>query len=284
MREWVECAFSSAKGSELWIDLWDRAAQIDYELAKFTNDEDLLAFLASNDIMEMHLRRLASKKYLSRTGDRSGAQHMLALQAPGQQSDVAPTWMVADATTHSNQNTREPSESGLSVRAMTRARATGRQEAARKARARGRTKAPRVGAPPLMPDSPVRAREERRGLPRPPCMQGVSHTMLPPRTRSRLRRSGSGSLNSSARTSVPSCSRPRYRLARGSQDGRVPRGSASGGGARWESGAARRRWWPSSIRWTQGVQSQPLNSWRPLRRRPRARSSRKLIGSSTDGR
>ena len=101
MREWVEGAFSSAKGSELWIDLWDRAAQVDYELAKFTSDEDLLAFLASNDIMEMHLRRLASKKYISRTGDRSGAQHMLALQAPGQQSDVAPTWMVADATTHS---------------------------------------------------------------------------------------------------------------------------------------------------------------------------------------
>ncbi|MDA8609300.1 hypothetical protein N9L19_00135 [bacterium] len=101
MREWVEGAFSSAKGSELWTDLWDRASQVDYELARFTNDKDLLAFLASNDIMEMHLRRLASKKYLVRTGDRSGAQHMLALQAPGQQSDVAPTWLVADATIHS---------------------------------------------------------------------------------------------------------------------------------------------------------------------------------------
>ena len=101
MREWVDFAFSSTKGSELWIELWDRAAPIDYELAKFTNNEDLIAFLASSDTMEMNLRRLASKKYLARTGDRSGAQHMLALQAPGQQSDVAPTWMVAESTTHS---------------------------------------------------------------------------------------------------------------------------------------------------------------------------------------
>ena len=101
MREWVEGSFSSAKWSELWIDLWDRAAQVDYELAKFTSDEDLLAFLASNDIMEMHLRRLASKKYLARTGDRAGARHMLASQAPGQLSDPAPTWMAAEATAHS---------------------------------------------------------------------------------------------------------------------------------------------------------------------------------------
>ena len=99
MREWVEGAFSSAKGSELWIDLWDRAGQVDYELAKFTSEEDLLAYLASNDTMEMNLRRLASKKYLARTGDRSGARHMLAHQAPGQQSDTAPTWMVAESIT-----------------------------------------------------------------------------------------------------------------------------------------------------------------------------------------
>ena len=101
MREWVACSLSSTRGTELWIDLWDRASQIDYELAKYSNVEDQLAFLASNDIMEMHLRRLASKKYLARTGDRSGAQHMLALQAPGQQSDAAPTWMVAESTAHS---------------------------------------------------------------------------------------------------------------------------------------------------------------------------------------
>ena len=50
----------------------------------------------SNDVMEMHLRRLASKKYLVRTGDKAGAQHMLAQQAPGMQSDVAPSWMVSD--------------------------------------------------------------------------------------------------------------------------------------------------------------------------------------------
>ena len=81
--------------------MWDRAAQIDFMAAQFEDDESLLAYLATDDVMEMNLRRLASKKYLTRTGDKAGAQHMLAQQAPGMQSDVAPSWMVSDATIHS---------------------------------------------------------------------------------------------------------------------------------------------------------------------------------------
>ena len=37
------------------------------------------------------------------TGDRTGASHMLAQMAPGQSSDVAPTWHVRDATEHPKQ-------------------------------------------------------------------------------------------------------------------------------------------------------------------------------------
>ena len=39
--------------------------------------------------------------YFSRTGDVAGANKMLALKAPGSQVDVAPSWVVTDATSFS---------------------------------------------------------------------------------------------------------------------------------------------------------------------------------------
>ena len=47
------------------------------------------------------MRHLAAHVDEERTGDKAGAQYMLAQQAPGMQSDVAPSWMVSDATIHS---------------------------------------------------------------------------------------------------------------------------------------------------------------------------------------
>ena len=101
MREWVEANFGSNKGSDLWIEVWDRATQIDFQVAQCRTDQELMALLASNDMLEMHMRRLASEKFKKRTGDKSAASQMLALQAPGTAADVAPSWLVRDATEHS---------------------------------------------------------------------------------------------------------------------------------------------------------------------------------------
>ena len=58
--------------------------------------------LAQNDMLELGLRRLASQLYYHRTCDRSGSQAMLGVAPPGAGSDIAPHWLVADATTFNN--------------------------------------------------------------------------------------------------------------------------------------------------------------------------------------
>ena len=57
--------------------------------------------LATDDYLEIGLRRLASYVYETRTKDATGARQMLALMAPGASVDIAPSWMVTDATAHS---------------------------------------------------------------------------------------------------------------------------------------------------------------------------------------
>ena len=101
VRQWCEMSFGQQKGSDQWTELWDRSTEIDYALAQCEDDVSLLRLLGTSDALEMHLRRLASHRYRIRTGDRVGADHILAQRAPGRGSDVAPTWLVTDATTHS---------------------------------------------------------------------------------------------------------------------------------------------------------------------------------------
>ena len=70
--------------------------------------EQQLRRLATDDQLEMKLRRLASYVYGNRTGDKIGAASMLAVQPPGAGLDLAPTWLVAEATQHSkNEHQRE---------------------------------------------------------------------------------------------------------------------------------------------------------------------------------
>ena len=52
-------------------------------------------------MLEIALRRLAAYLYVSRMHDTVGGSHMLAVQAPGGATDVAPTWLVDTATSHS---------------------------------------------------------------------------------------------------------------------------------------------------------------------------------------
>ena len=57
--------------------------------------------LNTEDMLELNLRRLGAYVYESRTKDSRGAAFMLAVAPPGAGTDIAPTWLVADATVHS---------------------------------------------------------------------------------------------------------------------------------------------------------------------------------------
>ena len=56
--------------------------------------------LASSDTLEISLRKLSSAMSFKRTKDRDGAKHMLATRPPGSGVDVAPNWMLEDASTY----------------------------------------------------------------------------------------------------------------------------------------------------------------------------------------
>lgn len=57
--------------------------------------------LATSDTLEIHLRKLGAFIYYRRTKDKTGANRMLGLRAPGSQTDIAPKWMLDDANVHS---------------------------------------------------------------------------------------------------------------------------------------------------------------------------------------
>ena len=53
------------------------------------------------DDMEMMLRELSAYAHLKRTGDVHSATQILALKPPGTNPDVAPGWLVSEATAFS---------------------------------------------------------------------------------------------------------------------------------------------------------------------------------------
>ena len=64
---------------------------------------ELYAKLNSDDQLELALRHLSAYIYEHRTKDYVGGARLRAVQAPGSQVDIAPSWMIADATAHSKQ-------------------------------------------------------------------------------------------------------------------------------------------------------------------------------------
>ncbi|CAK0884075.1 unnamed protein product [Prorocentrum cordatum] len=86
-RDWLSQEVTGQRHTAVWTDLWTRS--------------ELLTRLASDDALELHLRRLASYVYEMRTKDKVGAAAMLAVRPPGSAADLAPTWLVTEATTHS---------------------------------------------------------------------------------------------------------------------------------------------------------------------------------------
>ncbi|CAK0885210.1 unnamed protein product, partial [Prorocentrum cordatum] len=100
-RDWLSQEVTGQRHTSVWTDLWTAATNVDYLLGGCKTQSELLTRLASDDALELHLRRLASYVYEMRTKDKVGAAAMLAVRPPGSAADLAPTWLVTEATTHS---------------------------------------------------------------------------------------------------------------------------------------------------------------------------------------
>ena len=95
--------FRGNRDSDTWRNLWTIAVQIDFKVADASSQGDagVVRLLHSDDIVEIGLRRLSSHVYLDRTGDETGAMRIMGVVPPGSAVDLAPTWLVDDATAHS---------------------------------------------------------------------------------------------------------------------------------------------------------------------------------------
>ena len=81
LREWLLQNFTGNKASHTWTDLWTLAAQLDFTIANASapGEAAKLRLLATDDVVEIGLRRLASHVYETRTHDHAGAAAMLAV-------------------------------------------------------------------------------------------------------------------------------------------------------------------------------------------------------------
>ncbi len=103
VRQWIneQHAGLEAKSTAQFQDLFMAATIIDFELADCKTEMELMSRLATSDTLEIHLRKMGAFIYYRRTKDKTGANRMLGLRAPGSQTDIAPKWMLDDANVHS---------------------------------------------------------------------------------------------------------------------------------------------------------------------------------------
>lgn len=103
VRQWVNEQHPTLeqKGSPQYQDLFMTATIIDFELADCRTEGMLMAKLATSDALEIHLRRLGAFIYMRRTRDKTGANRILGIRAPGSNTDIAPKWLLDDANLHS---------------------------------------------------------------------------------------------------------------------------------------------------------------------------------------
>ena len=102
IRAWVNDQFPLDKRSlPQYAEMFTSATQVDFSAANCKNEAALMKLLATSDQLEIELRKLASFVHSRRTGDRQAALHMLAIRPPGMGADVAPNWLVDEASIHS---------------------------------------------------------------------------------------------------------------------------------------------------------------------------------------
>ena len=108
VREWLTQNFVGARTSQQFVDLWTAATAVDFRLSQGGSSAGIANILSEDDMVELNLRRLASYVYQTRTKDARGAAQMLGTLPPGSGSDLAPTWLVSEATMHSkNEHQRD---------------------------------------------------------------------------------------------------------------------------------------------------------------------------------
>ena len=84
------------------VDLFNLASLVDFKAKEGgASQSKVLSIIAQDDTCEVALRRLAAWIHERRTGDRDAAQSMLAIKPSSFATDVAPSWLVTEATTYS---------------------------------------------------------------------------------------------------------------------------------------------------------------------------------------
>ncbi len=116
IRAWVNDQFPLDKRSlPQYAEMFTSATQVDFAASSCKTESALMRLLSTSDQLEIELRKLASFVHARRTGDRQAALHMLAIRPPGMAADVAPNWLVDEASLHSKyefQRTQRGSKGG----------------------------------------------------------------------------------------------------------------------------------------------------------------------------
>ena len=104
VRQWVneQHAGLEAKSSSQFQDLFTAATIIDFELAGCRSESEVM--VEAGYVRQLWRSTCGSWGafiYFRRTKDKTGANRMLGVRAPGTNADIAPKWMLDDANTHS---------------------------------------------------------------------------------------------------------------------------------------------------------------------------------------
>ena len=101
VRNWLTTQYTGWRDSQEWQHLWAIACYVDFTLGQAKDDHELYFILGTSDQVEVGLRELSAHVYESRTHDKTGAAQIRAVIAPGAKLDIAPGWLITEATTHS---------------------------------------------------------------------------------------------------------------------------------------------------------------------------------------
>ena len=101
IREWISGRYKGNKShrNTEWVMLWNAASKIDFKVDGAGKASQ--SVLANDDAIEIDLRTLASYVHVARTGDWTAGTHLLAIKPPGTETDVAPDWLLKEATAFS---------------------------------------------------------------------------------------------------------------------------------------------------------------------------------------
>ena len=103
-RDWINQVIPIEKrGDAQYSELFNLASLVDFKLKMAGGMHSrALAIIAADDTCEIALRRMASFIHLRRTGDKAAAEAMLAVKPSSGYHDVAPLWLVSEASTYSH--------------------------------------------------------------------------------------------------------------------------------------------------------------------------------------